>query len=108
MPSNDLATLERIRRGLSDAIARMRPATPEEEALKDELVARRDAISAEKDRLIEMRFEGGIRGLDGAWVELEGACKRLKGARDRVRTTKKVIEIAGRVLALAAKVAKLA
>jgi hypothetical protein len=105
MPSNDLATLEKLRRALSDTIARTRPATAEEETLKDELVAKRDAVAAEKDRLVECRFEGSIQGLDSAWAELQAACNRLKEATNRIATTKKVIEISGRVLALVAKAA---
>lgn len=105
MMSDDLAILEKARRALSDAIARMRPTTPEEEKLKDDLVAKRDAIATEKDRLIETSFEGSIQGLDDVWAQLDGACRKLRVATDRVESAKKVIEIAARVLSVAAKAA---
>lgn len=105
MPSSDLATLEEARRTLSDAIARMRPANAEEEELKDQLVAKRDAIAAEMDRLLLAKFEGSTLGLDKASAELQVAIKGLKGAVDRIASTKKVIAATGSVLALAAKAA---
>jgi len=105
MPSTDLDALEEIRRTLSDTIARMRPAGPLEVELKDELVAKRDAIATEQDRLLVAKFEGSTLGLDKASAELQVAIKGLKGAVDRIASTKKVLDVAGSVLALAAKAA---